>query len=86
VGPGGGRGWQQWAAQRGAGRQHRDQRTVGWLTSALSYYDSMRAPRINAALTQGLRDFFGAHTYLRTDSDGTFHPLWSGDPSEIRAG
>jgi 6-phosphogluconate dehydrogenase len=46
----------------------------------------MRAPRINAALTQGLRDFFGAHTYLRTDSDGTFHPLWSGDPSEIRAG
>ena len=48
-----------------------------------SYYDSIRAPRVNAALTQGLRDFFGAHTYHRTDEEGTFHTLWSGDRSEI---
>jgi len=52
--------------------------------AALAYYDSIRAPRVNAALTQGLRDFFGAHTYQRTDAEGTFHTLWSGDRSEIR--
>jgi hypothetical protein len=43
------------------------------------------APRVNAALTQGLRDFFGA-TYRRTDGEGTFHTLWSGDRSEISVG
>jgi 6-phosphogluconate dehydrogenase len=52
-------------------------------SSALAYYDAIRAPRVNAALTQGLRDFFGAHTYKRTDADGAFHTLWSGDHSEI---
>ena len=36
--------------------------------SALSYYDALRAERLPAALTQGLRDFFGAHTYGRIDS------------------
>ena len=51
--------------------------------SSLSYYDGLRRPRSNAALTQGLRDYFGAHTYLRTDSEGAFHTLWSGDRSEI---
>jgi len=56
---------------------------VPGFASALSYYDSIRAPRVNAALTQGLRDFFGAHTYHRTDEEGTFHTLWSGDRSEI---
>ncbi|MDT5161263.1 MAG: 6-phosphogluconate dehydrogenase, partial [Mycobacterium sp.] len=40
-----------------------------------------------AALTQGLRDFFGAHTYGRIDADPSnkFHTLWSGDRSEIPA-
>jgi 6-phosphogluconate dehydrogenase len=38
-----------------------------------------------AALTQGLRDSFGAHTYGRTDREGTFHTLWSGDRSEVEA-
>ena len=51
--------------------------------SALSYYDIVRADRTNAALTQGLRDFFGSHTYRRVDREGTFHTLWSGDRSEI---
>jgi len=37
--------------------------------SALSYYDGLRTERLPAALTQGLRDFFGAHTYGRTDAD-----------------
>ncbi|WP_374107273.1 NADP-dependent phosphogluconate dehydrogenase [Cryobacterium sp. 1639] len=51
--------------------------------SSLAYYDSLRADRLPAALTQGQRDFFGAHTYKRVDKDGTFHTLWSGDRSEI---
>jgi 6-phosphogluconate dehydrogenase len=57
---------------------------VPGFAAALAYYDSIRAPRVNAALTQGLRDFFGAHTYNRIDADGTFHTLWSGDRTEIK--
>ena len=51
--------------------------------AALAYYDSLRAERLPAALTQGQRDYFGAHTYHRTDRDGTFHTLWGGDKSEV---
>ncbi|APE34733.1 phosphogluconate dehydrogenase (NADP(+)-dependent, decarboxylating) [Nocardia mangyaensis] len=52
--------------------------------SSLSYYDALRAERLPAALTQAQRDFFGAHTYERTDRPGKFHTLWSGDRSELR--
>ncbi len=51
--------------------------------AALSHYDLARAPRVNAALTQGLRDYFGAHTYLRTDVDGLWHTQWSTDGTEV---
>lgn len=51
--------------------------------SSLSYYDALRAERLPAALIQGLRDYFGAHTYQRVDKEGTFHTLWSGDRSEV---
>lgn len=54
-------------------------------SSSLAYYDGLRAERLPASLVQGQRDFFGAHTYKRTDRDGTFHTLWSGDRSEISA-
>lgn len=54
-------------------------------SGALAHYDGLRAPRLPAALTQGLRDFFGAHTYRRTDRGGSFHTLWSGDRSEVTA-
>ena len=54
-------------------------------SSALAYYDTVRAERLPAALVQGLRDNFGAHTYQRTDRDGTFHTLWSADRTEIDA-
>jgi 6-phosphogluconate dehydrogenase len=56
-------------------------------SSALSYYDALRTERLPAALTQGLRDFFGAHTYGRIDADPSqkFHTLWSGDRSEVPA-
>ena len=53
--------------------------------SSLAYYDGLRADRLPAALIQGQRDFFGAHTYRRIDRPGTFHTLWSGDRSEIAA-
>jgi 6-phosphogluconate dehydrogenase len=54
-------------------------------SSSLAYYDGLRADRLPAALVQGQRDFFGAHTYKRVDAEGTFHTLWSGDRSEIEA-
>ncbi|MCF2587405.1 NADP-dependent phosphogluconate dehydrogenase [Brevibacterium sp. UCMA 11752] len=53
------------------------------LASALSYFDGIRTSRASAALVQGQRDFFGSHTYGRTDRPGTFHTLWSGDRSEV---
>jgi len=52
-------------------------------SSALAYYDGLRADRLPAALIQGQRDFFGAHTYRRTDREGSFHTLWSGDRTEV---
>ncbi|WP_213450577.1 NADP-dependent phosphogluconate dehydrogenase [Rhizomonospora bruguierae] len=50
--------------------------------AALSYYDGLRADRSPAALIQGQRDFFGAHTYRRVDRDGSFHTLWGADRGE----
>jgi 6-phosphogluconate dehydrogenase len=53
--------------------------------SSLSYYDGLRAERTSAAIIQGQRDLFGAHTYRRVDRPGSFHTLWSGDRSEVPA-
>ena len=53
--------------------------------SSLAYYDGLRRDRLPAALIQGLRDNFGAHTYHRIDADGPFHTLWAGDHSESPA-
>ncbi len=52
-------------------------------SSSLAYYDGLRSDRLPAALVQGQRDFFGAHTYKRVDKPGTFHTLWSGDRTEV---
>ena len=51
-------------------------------SSALAYYDGLRRDRLPAALVQGLRDYFGAHTYQRVDREGAFHTDWSGDRQE----
>jgi 6-phosphogluconate dehydrogenase len=59
---------------------------VPGFSAALAYYDALRAERLPAALTQGQRDFFGAHTYRRTDREGSFHTLWGADRSEVDAG
>jgi 6-phosphogluconate dehydrogenase len=55
---------------------------VPGFSAALSYYDALRAERLPAALIQGLRDYFGAHTYRRTDRPGTFHTRWAQDRAE----
>jgi len=46
--------------------------------SALSYYDAYRSARLPANLLQAQRDYFGAHTYQRTDRPGKFHTRWNG--------
>jgi 6-phosphogluconate dehydrogenase len=54
-------------------------------SSSLAYYDGYRRARGPAALIQGLRDLFGAHTYRRVDREGSFHVLWSDDGREVQA-
>jgi 6-phosphogluconate dehydrogenase len=52
---------------------------IGAFSSALAYYDSYRSETLPANLLQGQRDFFGAHTFARTDkADGKmYHVEWS---------
>ena len=45
-------------------------------SSALAYFDSYRRESLPANLLQAQRDYFGAHTYKRTDKEGTFHTDW----------
>jgi 6-phosphogluconate dehydrogenase len=52
-------------------------------SSSLSYYDGLRRSRGPANLLQGLRDYFGAHTYRRLDAEGSFHTRWGQDGKEI---
>ena len=49
---------------------------VPGFSSALSYYDGYRQNRLPANLLQAQRDYFGAHTYQRTDKEGTYHTDW----------
>ncbi|MFM6080783.1 MAG: NADP-dependent phosphogluconate dehydrogenase [Dolichospermum sp.] len=45
-------------------------------SASLDYFDSYRRERLPQNLTQAQRDYFGAHTYKRTDKEGTFHTEW----------
>jgi len=62
------------------------------LSGSLNYFDSYRRANLPANLTQAQRDFFGGHTYERTDREGVFHTAWTdahksiGDISERAAG
>jgi 6-phosphogluconate dehydrogenase len=49
---------------------------VPGLMSALAYFDAYRNNWLPANLIQAQRDYFGAHTYERTDAAGTFHTEW----------
>lgn len=51
-------------------------------SSAIAYYDSYRSARLPANIIQAQRDYFGAHTYERTDQEGDFHFDWYGDKGE----
>jgi 6-phosphogluconate dehydrogenase len=53
--------------------------------SALTYFDGLRRGRGSANLLQGLRDYFGAHTYRRLDRQGKFHTRWGQDGAEVSA-
>ncbi len=50
---------------------------VPCFASAIAYYDSYRSARLPANLLQAQRDFFGAHTFERTDAEGSFHADWN---------
>jgi 6-phosphogluconate dehydrogenase len=50
---------------------------VAATSASLAYYDAYRSARLPANLTQGQRDYFGAHTYRRIDKDGVFHTQWT---------
>ena len=58
---------------------------IGAISSALSYFDSMRLAVLPANLLQGQRDYFGAHTFERTDMSAgkKFHVEWSSDDKEM---
>jgi 6-phosphogluconate dehydrogenase len=47
------------------------------LSSSLSYIDMFSEGRLSSNLIQAQRDFFGAHTYERTDKAGSFHTNWN---------
>ena len=44
--------------------------------NGLEYIDLLRSPSVGANLIQGLRDYFGAHTFKRIDKEGSFHHDW----------
>ncbi|MGB3515935.1 MAG: decarboxylating NADP(+)-dependent phosphogluconate dehydrogenase [Elainellaceae cyanobacterium] len=45
-------------------------------SASLDYFDSYRRDRLPQNLTQAQRDYFGAHTFERTDKPGVFHANW----------
>ncbi len=61
---------------------------VPCLSAALEYYDGYRSPVLPANLLQAQRDYFGAHTYERTDRPRGefFHTNWTGEGGDTVAG
>ena len=51
--------------------------------ASLNYYDSYRSERLPHNLLQAQRDYFGAHTYERTDEPGSFHTDWTGEEAKM---
>ncbi len=52
-------------------------------SASLDYFDSYRRDRLPQNLTQAQRDYFGAHTYVRVDKEGTFHTEWQKAPAHV---
>merc|ERR1719215_1995770 len=53
------------------------------LSGSLQYYDSYRRASLPANLIQAQRDFFGGHTYQRTDREGVYHTAWTDAHKDI---
>jgi 6-phosphogluconate dehydrogenase len=53
-------------------------------SASLAYYDGYRRARGPANLIQGLRDYFGSHSYHRIDRAGAFHTRWGQDGHEVQ--
>jgi 6-phosphogluconate dehydrogenase len=49
---------------------------ISGLSASLNYFESITQESLPANFIQGLRDYFGAHTYERTDRKGTYHTKW----------
>lgn len=49
---------------------------VSSFMSTLGYLESFSSEKLPVNLIQAQRDYFGAHTYQRTDREGTFHTNW----------
>ena len=58
------------------------------ISAALEYYDGYRCDRLPANLLQAQRDYFGAHTYERTDRPRGefFHTNWTGHGGDTTSG
>jgi 6-phosphogluconate dehydrogenase len=58
------------------------------LASAINYFDGYRSARLPANLLQAQRDYFGAHTYERTDRPRGehFHTNWTGHGGNTASG
>ena len=46
------------------------------ISNCLTYFDAYTSGRLPLNLIQAQRDFFGSHTYERTDKEGVFHTKW----------
>ncbi len=49
---------------------------VAAFSASLNYFNAYCSQNLPANLIQAQRDFFGAHTYERTDATGSFHTDW----------
>ena len=47
------------------------------MAGAITYLDALNSACVGANLIQGLRDYFGAHTFERKDKPGFVHHMWS---------
>lgn len=58
------------------------------MSSALSYFDGLRTLHSAANMIQAQRDYFGAHTYERTDRERGhfFHTNWTGEGGNTISG
>jgi 6-phosphogluconate dehydrogenase len=67
-------GWRRVVAAAAAAGQ-----PVPGLSASLAWFDTLTQARGSAALIQAQRDYFGSHTYERSDEPGVFvHTEWPG--------